>query len=91
MERGEEAFFGYIVSVGLFVDWEDEDHFVYADFYYNGKYTRYNLPQDDDLVSQLQRRVFDNIRELHCTDHSGFSTKIWIERLPDGQWNTFLP
>jgi len=95
MDKGDEAFFGYIVAVGWFPDpswdWKNTDHFVYADFYYNGRYTRYKLPNDDDLVSQLQQRVFNNIRELHCTDHDGYSTKIWIERLDDGRWNTFLP
>jgi len=95
MGVGDEDFFGYIVAVGLFPDpswdWKDQDHFVYADFYYNGEYTRYRLPQDDNLVSQLKKRVFDNIRELHDTDYSCFSTKIWIERLPNGGWNTFLP
>ena len=93
MEKGEEAFFGYVMGVGWLpdpsMDWRNLDNFVYADFYYNGKITRYRMPDDEDLILQLQKRAFDNIRELHCTDYSGYSTKIWIERLPDGQWNTF--
>ena len=95
MEEGEEAFFGYIMGVGWFPDpswdWKNTDHFVYADFYYNGKYTRYRLPNDENLVIQLQKRAFENIQELHATGYCSFSTKIWIERLADGGWDTALP
>ena len=62
---GDEAFFGYVVAVGVFPrDWNAESLFAYVDFAYNESYTRYRLPHDEGLRTQLLQYLVTNLETL---------------------------
>jgi len=89
IDIGDSKFFGYVVGIGLFPD-DDNQEFPYADFSYNGSYTRYKLPWNDNLIGDLQCWLSGNISEIDCTGLS-YGGKVWIEKLADGQWGIDLP
>jgi len=80
---GDEKFFGYVVSIGVFpLNWENDDGYVpYVDFAYGHRYERYRLPEDDDLRRQLFRYMRDNINQTSC---GGMYGKVWITLTKDG-------
>lgn len=81
---GEEAFFGYVVALGIFVsEWGVENGAVaYVDFAYNDAYTRYRLPTDASLTKQLREVLLENIAHTH--EGAGMYGKVYIKRLAHG-------
>jgi len=80
---GDELFFGYVVAVGVFPgDWKNEGMYAYADFAYNNSYSRYRIPDDDDLVNGLMRYVWSNVEWSLAGE--GISAKVWIKLTEDG-------
>ena len=61
-EPGDEGFFGYVVAVGVFPQaGSDGNMFAYVDFLYGDSYTRYRLPDDDDLLNGLMAFLRNNV------------------------------
>lgn len=80
---GDELFFGYVVAVGVFPrDWSGEGAFAYADFAYGESYTRYRLPDDDDLLNGLMRYLWSNVEASAASD--GIYAKVWVKLTENG-------
>jgi hypothetical protein len=87
---GDEKFFGYIVSIGVFPadDWDSEGMIPYVDFAYNQKYERYRLPNNAGLHDQLHQMLIENIDM--GINGNGIYNKVWISLNDDG-YLVFLP
>jgi len=82
-EPGDEAFFGYIVALGVFPgEWDDATMFRYADFAYSNSYTRYRLPNDPTLLNELAKYLNSNF-EMCGTGH-GIYGKVWVFLTKEG-------
>ena len=80
---GDEMFFGYVVAVGVFPrDWSPDEMFAYADFAYGESYTRYRLPDDDDLLNGLMRYLWSNVEASAASD--GIYAKVWVKLTENG-------
>ncbi len=71
---GDERFFGYVVGLGVMPDWDGFKHFRWVDFCYNGEYSRYELPRDEELESQLAQYLKANM----AFGDDGLYGKVWI-------------
>ena len=83
-KAGEERFFGYVVSMGIFPrEWGMDDGMIqYVDFAYNNSYERYRLPDDKGLKKLLNDMLWRNINET--ADGVGICGKVWIKRTEIG-------
>ena len=86
---GDEHFFGYVVAVGVFPgDWSSGGMFLYADFAYSDRYTRYRLPKDEGLLNGLVIFLASNMEMNGSGD--GIYGKVWVKRTQEG-YEVFLP
>ena len=80
---GDEQFFGYVVAVGAFPrGGGDENWFAYADFLYGDSYTRYRLPDDDDLLNGLMAFLRNSV-EMGIGG-CGIHGKVWVRVTEEG-------
>ena len=64
-EPGDEAFFGYVVAVGVFPrNGQGNYFFGYVDFFYRDHYFRYRLPQDKNLINELLEHFAMNMETV---------------------------
>ena len=80
---GDEMFFGYVAAVGVFPrEGGDGGMFAYADFLHGDSYTRYRLPDDDDLLNGLMRYLWSNVEASAASD--GIYAKVWVKLTENG-------
>ena len=86
LKKGDEKFFGYVLSVGIlpgdFYNNSGLPMRQYADFGYNDRYERYTLPDDDKLKNDLLKFLWENM--WTTTGNMGVGGKVWISRLENG-------
>src|SRR5881394_4345970 len=82
-EPGDEAFFGYVVAVGVFPgDWHGDHFFGYVDFTYQDCYRRYRLPKDPDLINELLEHLVRNVESV--VGRGSVEAKVSVRLTHDG-------
>jgi hypothetical protein len=78
-----------VVAVGAFPrDWSEEGMFLYADFAYSDRYTRYRLPREPGLINQLLKYVCSNLETVGS--FGDIYGKVWV-RLTEKGHEVTLP
>ena len=77
------------MAVGVFPrEWSETGMFLYADFAYSDRYTRYRLPNDPGLINELLRCLCENLDAVGS--YGAIYWKVWV-RLTEKGYEVTLP